>query len=125
MGWLNRHDKDCGSLYGMLPLVKNMPVALEDHLDQNPEKQLLRGKVGFVDGWVLHEEEDSTFEDGHRIFKKAPKVVFVRYQKLVGEGDEAQWEDCSWVIGGLPLGVYPVRPWPRRWTSSDERWIIF
>ena len=44
LGWLNRHDKDCGSLYGMLPLVKNMPVALEDHLDRNPEKQLLRGE---------------------------------------------------------------------------------
>ena len=29
--WLSYHDKDCGALYGMLPLVKGMPVALTDH----------------------------------------------------------------------------------------------
>ena len=47
LGWLNRHDKDCGALYGMLPLVT---VTLEDHLDRNPEKQLLKGRVGYVEG---------------------------------------------------------------------------
>ena len=30
--WLSYHDKDCGALYGMLPLVKGMPVALTDHI---------------------------------------------------------------------------------------------
>ena len=25
--WLNFHDKDCGALYGMLPLIQDMPVA--------------------------------------------------------------------------------------------------
>ena len=29
----------------MLPLAVGMPVALTDHIDRNPEKQLLRGKV--------------------------------------------------------------------------------
>ena len=41
--WLQRHDRDCADMYGMLMLVKNMPVALLDHIDRNPEKQLLRG----------------------------------------------------------------------------------
>ena len=87
--WLQRHDKDCGALYGMLPLVKNMPVALEDHLDRNPEKQLLRGRVGYIEDWVLHSEEDSKFQDGHRILKRPPKAVLVRFQECVGEGAEA------------------------------------
>ena len=46
--WLQRHDKDCGALYGMLPLVRGMPVSLQDHLDRNPKKQLLRGRVGYL-----------------------------------------------------------------------------
>ena len=46
--WLQRHDRECGDLYGMLPLMHGMPVALTDHIDRNPEKQLLRGEIGFV-----------------------------------------------------------------------------
>ena len=43
--WLQRHDRECGDLYGMLPLIHNMPMALTDHLDRSPDKQLLRGKI--------------------------------------------------------------------------------
>ena len=46
--WLQRHDRECGDLYGMLPLVHNMPMALTDHLDRSPYKQLLRGKIGKI-----------------------------------------------------------------------------
>ena len=35
--WLKRHDRDCGDLYGMLPLAQGMPVVLADHIDRNPE----------------------------------------------------------------------------------------
>ena len=35
--WLKRHDRDCGDLYGMLPLTPGMPVALTDHVDRNRE----------------------------------------------------------------------------------------
>eukprot|EP00973_Karenia_brevis_P065045 9032792-Karenia_brevis.AAC.1 len=44
LSWLKRHDRETGDLYGMLPLIHGMPVALTDHIDSNPEKQLLRGK---------------------------------------------------------------------------------
>ena len=116
--WLQRHDKDCGALYGMLPLVKNMPVALEDHLDRNPEKQLLRGRVGYIEDWVLHSEEDSKFQDGCRILKRPPKAVLVRFQERVGEGTEARWEDCKWVVGDLrPGGVDSCRGGPDRLLS--------
>ena len=50
--WLQRHDRESGDLYGMLPLIQNMPVALTDHIDRSPEKQLLRGKVGYIHSWV-------------------------------------------------------------------------
>eukprot|EP00435_Cladocopium_sp_Y103_P052258 s774_g16.t1 len=32
--WLQRHDKECGELYGMLPLCVGMPVRATDHLDR-------------------------------------------------------------------------------------------
>ena len=44
--WLQRHDRESGDLYGVVPLVVGMPVAVTDHIDRNPEKQLLRGTVG-------------------------------------------------------------------------------
>lgn len=37
--WLHRHDKESGELYGMLPLVKGMPMALTDHIDRSPGKK--------------------------------------------------------------------------------------
>ena len=88
--WLQRHDKDCGALYGMLPLVRGMPVSLQDHLGRSPKKQLLRRPVGYLHGWVLDSEETSSFENGQRILKRPPKVVFVRFQELVGAGAAAQ-----------------------------------
>ena len=41
-----------------------MPVALTDHIDRNPEKQLLRGKIGFVHSWVLEEGEEIVYQEG-------------------------------------------------------------
>ena len=41
--WLQRLDRESGNLYGIVALVKGMPVALTDHIDRSPDKQLLRG----------------------------------------------------------------------------------
>ena len=57
--WLSYHDKDCGALYGMLPLVKGMPVALTDHISRHPKMKLLKGKVGKVHSWILDDDEKS------------------------------------------------------------------
>ena len=43
--WLQYHNKKCGNLWGMIPLVKGMRVSLVDHLDRS-EKCLLRGSCG-------------------------------------------------------------------------------
>ena len=53
--------------YGVAMLIKGMPVALTDHIDRSPDKQLLRGKVGTLHSLVLHEQENSQFERGARI----------------------------------------------------------
>ena len=50
--WLQRRGKECGDLYGVLLLVHGMPVALTDHIDRNPQKQLLRGKIGHIHSWI-------------------------------------------------------------------------
>ena len=65
--WLQRHDKDCGGLYGILPLAKGMPVALTDHIDRNREKNLLRGRIGYIVPWVVRDDEHSVYEDGVRV----------------------------------------------------------
>ena len=70
--WLQRHDRESGDLYGMLPLIHRMPVALTDHIDRNPDAQLLRGKIGFIHSWALHGNEASDAENGVRSLRKLP-----------------------------------------------------
>ena len=33
---LQRHDHESDDLYGMLPLIVGMPVAMSDHIDRGP-----------------------------------------------------------------------------------------
>ena len=51
--WLQRHDQDCGGLYGVLPLCIGMPVTATDHLDRR--RGILKGCPGTVVGWSWHE----------------------------------------------------------------------
>ena len=119
---LTRHDRDCGSLYGTLPLAKGMPVVLTDHYDRNPRINLLRGRIGYVDSWVLDEREDSSFEDGRRLLRYAPKVVFVRYYQWVLEDDRWVQRPCSWQLEGTSgRGIYPIKPWARSWFLDQNR----
>ena len=76
LAWLQRHDRDTGDMYGMLSLVHGMPMALTDHIDRNPEKQLLRGKIGHVHSWVVEPYEPTQFHNGARILTKLPKTAF-------------------------------------------------
>ena len=57
--WLKYHDRNCEMLYGMLPLAIGLPVMLVDHLDCNPKKQLLRGKVSVIHSWINANENHS------------------------------------------------------------------
>ena len=59
--FLNRHDRESGDLYGILLLIKGMPVAMTDHIDRSIDKRILRGRVGYVHSWILDDKEASFF----------------------------------------------------------------
>ena len=108
--WLTWHDKDCGELYGMLPLVPDMPVRLQDHISRSSRCMLLRGKIGKIRSWVAHDKEQSQFEKGQRVLQYVPKVVYVKF------------EGADWHIRGTPEpGIYPIRPWTRPWFIDKHR----
>ena len=101
--WLTKHDKETGDLPGMCPLVHGLPVMLADHVDRSPEKQLLRGKIGHVVGWVL-QKEDANVCRGSETLAKLPVTVFVKFPK------------AKWKLPGLKeCGVYPIVPQRAQW----------
>ena len=94
-----------------------MPVALTDHIDRSPDKQLLRGKVGTIHSWVMSEKETSVFHDGVRILKKMPKVVLVKFRNADGS-------EVSWKLEGLQdreFGLYPIVPKRSAWFLDKGR----
>ena len=110
MKWLQRHDRESGDLYGMLPLIIGAPYALTDHLDRNPEKQLLRGKIGYLQHWILDTRETSCVEDGYRVLTHLPVVVFIKFP------------GAKWTLAPLTEpGLYPIRPKPATWFIDKGR----
>ena len=108
--WLSRHDRECGDLYGMFPLIEGLPVALTDHVDRNPGKQLLRGKIGVIHSWKCSATEDSVWQDDVRILHEFPEVVYVKFC------------NCSWHIEGTPEpGIYPIETVKRHWHLDKGR----
>ena len=115
VSWLNRHDRESGDLYGMLPLMIGMPVAVTEHINRSYDKRLLKGRVGYIHSWVLAPDEKSEYEDGVRILQKLPKVVFVKF--LSKEGKE-----LPWTLPGLTVkGLYPIRPSTGTWFLDKGR----
>ena len=57
VSWLNRHDRESGDLYGMLPLMIGMPVAVTEHINRSYDKRILKGRVGYIHSWVLSPHE--------------------------------------------------------------------
>jgi hypothetical protein len=108
-GWLSKHDKETADLYGALPLVHGMPVALTEHVDRRPEFNLLRGRVGHLHGWVFDPKDTSEVIGGRRTLQKPPLVVFVKY------------DGVAWRIGDLDVGVYPIFPVDRSWFLDKYR----
>ena len=113
--FLSRHDRESGDLYGILPLIQGMPVAMTDHIDRSIDKRILRGRVGYVHSWILDDHEDSVFENGKRILKKIPKVIFVKFKNKDGN-------DLDWTLEGMSEpGVYPIQPVTRPWYLDKGR----
>ena len=108
--WLSRHDRECGDLYGMLPLIEGLPVALTDHIDRSPDKQLLRGKIGRIHSWKTSATEASVWEDDVRILHEPPEVVYVKFA------------NCTWQLEGTQEpGIYPLVAIKRNWFLDKGR----
>eukprot|EP00973_Karenia_brevis_P051156 7105052-Karenia_brevis.AAC.1 len=72
--WLMRHDRDCGDLYGVLPVVNGLPAALTKHYDRNPPKKVFKGRVGYIKDWVLDDREDNEFHSEMRYLRYPPSA---------------------------------------------------
>ena len=107
--FLKRHDRGSGDFYGILPLIKGMPVAMTGHIDRSIDKRILRGRVGHVHSWVLHDQEQSSFQNGRRILQHLPRVIFVKFKDRNGN-------DLDWTVEGMSEpGLYPIVPVKRDW----------
>ena len=96
--------------------MKGLPVAMSDHIDRSSDKRILRGRVGTVDSWVLADDEKSVFENGKRILRKLPKVVYVQFTEDDGK------TPCKWQIPGIEKpGVYPIVPIRKEWYLDKGR----
>ena len=115
ISWLNRHDRESGNVYGMLPLMIGMPVAATEHINRSYDKRIPKGRVGFIHSWVLAPDEDSTHEDDVRILNKSPNVVFVNFYTT--EAAELPWT----LPGSTEKGVYPITPSTGIWFLDKGR----
>ena len=108
--WLQRHDRDCGDLYGLFPLVHKLPKMVTDHLDRSPDKRLLRGTSGYIHSWLVAPDETSEMAGGERILAKLPTIVYVKFP------------GATWVLDGLSEpGLYPVRTVTKYWYLDQKR----
>ena len=110
LAWLQRHDQDCGSVYGVLPLCVGMPVTATDHLDR--ERGILRGCLGEVIGWIWPKDVATTQEaDEADIWNETPACILVRFQTKE-----------EWQVNGLQeKNVFPVATQKKPWYLDKGR----
>ena len=64
---------------------------------------------------VLADDETSVFENGERILRKLPKVIYVEFKNKKNK-------PCNWRIDGMTKnGIYPIVPRPRKWYLDKGR----
>ena len=105
--WLQRHDRECGDLCGMLPLCEGMPVFLTDHI--NRSRLLLKGRRGYVVGWRPATDGAVQVELSRTVWNQLPQVVYVRFP------------GATWQLTGLEIGVYPIVPQRKPWFLDSKR----
>ena len=104
--WLQRHDKECNGLYGVLPLAIGMPVRATDHLDRH--RGILKGCQGTIAGWT---STPATESGSASMWNTLPSIMYVRFKT-----------STTWRIDGLAEdNVYPVAPMRRCWYLDRQR----
>ena len=61
--WLQRHDRQCGDLYSMLPLVHGLPMMLSEHQDRSVDRRMMKGTKVLFDQVQLHPEDEKASKD--------------------------------------------------------------
>ena len=115
--WLRLHDRKCGGLYGMLPLIRGMRVCLTAHVDRS-EKALLKGRSGVLLGWQEDDREPRhpTGKDHHLLY--APKVVYVKFDL---SPHEKQWSLDGFAHGKKHPGVYALARGSEGWFADSYK----
>eukprot|EP00438_Fugacium_kawagutii_P006753 Skav200266 [mRNA] locus=scaffold4437:38715:48406:+ [translate_table: standard] len=110
--WLQRHDRDCGNRYGVLPVAVGMPVQAREHLYRGNFK-ILRGCAGEVRGWTKLAAADAAEavmepnNQTYKIWNTPPAFIFVRF-----------FTKTDWVIPGIDEpNVFPV-------TATRADWYL-
>ena len=108
--WLQRHDQECGSLYGVFPLCIGMPVAAADHLDRS--RGILRGCAGEIVGWVWHADAvGGARQEATQIWNELPACILVRFKTKT-----------TWRVEGIDEdNVFPVAPQKKPWYLDKGR----
>ena len=107
--WLQRHDQECGGLYGILPLCMGLPVRATDHIDR--AKGILRGCRGVVVGWSQEPVTEGCEQAEAIIWNALPVAIYVRFDTAT-----------KWVVDGLlQANVYPVSPQRKQWHLDKHR----
>lgn len=99
--WLQRHDQECGGLYGVLPICLGLPIRATEHLDRG--RGILKGCKGKVVGWSTAAATE--------IWNTLPTVIYIQFETA-----------GRWHIDGMPHGnVYPVSPMRKPWFLDRNR----
>ena len=110
-----KQTRESGDLYGMLPLMFGMLVAVTEHINRSHENRILKGRVGYIHSWVLASDEKSHYEENVRILHKCPKAVSVKC--LAKDG-----QYLLWTLPGLTVkGLYPITPSTGAWFLDKGR----
>ena len=109
--WLSRHDRQCGDLFGMLPVAVGLPMLLADHIDRDEKYQMLKGTEVTVHSVQLHAEDERAAR-GQSIYvlQHLPECVYVKKHGAL------------WTIGDCKEpGVYPIKPKSSSWFLDANR----
>ena len=109
--WLQKHDQECGGLYGILPLCIGMPVRATDHIDR--ERGILRGCRGVVVGWSKEPSSNESHNCNAEeiIWNTLVTDLYVRFDTA-----------AKWTVDGLQeANVYPVQPQRKQWHLDKHR----
>ena len=77
--WLNRHDRESGDCYRVLPLMKSIPVSMAIYIDRNMDTRIFKRTCRICSFVGVGSRRVQHFPNGKRILTQMPKVVFVEF----------------------------------------------